>query len=127
MQPERPVDLVDHSTLHIADLGQPTTPPTTQPVDPPAAPEGQPAEELPIMVFAGALPAGDGNYLVQLRIVHGVTGYILELPPDRAERFGGHVQRLAAEAAAMARRANLGLILPGANGQLPGVPGQAGQ
>jgi hypothetical protein len=94
----------------------------TQPNAP--QPTTAPAEE-PILVFAGPAPLPDGTIIVQIRIVFGLCAFILEVTPERAARFGENVRTITAQAADMARRANLGLIVPGqANGHMPQLPGQ---
>lgn len=73
----------------------------------------QPQQSLAVMAIPAMAP--DGQHIVQLRIVVGVSAFILELPTDAAEQFGEQTHTALARAVETVRRANIGvpgLIVP---------------
>ena len=75
----------------------------------------------PVTVNAGIAPGPDGKAWPVINIQHGLAVFALVVSPDQAAELAEQIPHLLTEAAAAARRANLGLILPGQAGNGNGL------
>jgi hypothetical protein len=77
-----------------------------------------------VAVNGGIAPGPDGKAWTAINIQHGLVVFGLVITPDVALQLAEQIPAILLEAAAAARRANLGLILPGQTGNGHGpIPG----
>lgn len=78
--------------------------------------EPQQATIPPVQVNGGVAAGPDGKAWATLHIQHGLIAFAVMVTPDMAVQLAEQIPAILTEAAAAARRANLGLILPGQPG-----------
>lgn len=88
------------------------------------APTGPQVPQM--LVTTGVAPGPDGRPWVMCNIQYGHSVHILAMPGDLADKLGPVLAEKLAEAASMARRAGLGLILPTPQTPPNGLPGGPG-
>ncbi len=95
---------------------------STQPESQQVVPE---ITSLPVQIEGAVVKGPDGRPWVALKLGQGVSSYTLAMPESVATEVGALVQQVITEVSAQARRAKLGLLVPGmrpANGGVGAVP-----
>lgn len=89
----------------------------------PGQPEQPEPTKIQVGVGAALVPGADGKPWVQVQIYVGGSLHAFAVPEATCEELGPVMAEKLAEAAAVCRRASMGLIMPDQMPQLPPING----
>jgi len=94
---------------------------TDEPIQAEPGPYVKPGE-LPLQISGIVVPGPDGSPMPALVFDYKISAHQIVMSVETAELLAEKIGAILAEAATMARRARLGLILPGQVPNLPPMP-----